>query len=641
MANIAPQSELRLFKDVKLDKGYKHGVFLGVGECTEAFIANQLMTNNHHLYTLTDYTYIRENSSVIRVKMRADDLWNVNYLCYKNPIMGTSKPNKWFFGFVDKTVYVNNEVTDIYFTEDILTTWWEEAQLSPCFVERMHEPNEDFGSNLVPEGLAVGDYKYALQPPGTIDNPTNIYLTVKQAVLNMRPTWTIVAVADETFEGGTIQNIYQQTPPRCYDDIVSGYRLFAWKTDEVQDPESDDCRNLMLFFDNHFNLYRTVDSTLLGVFVLPRQLLDESDVVWDWDIGSQTGIRYPNIKGHYDRTAVKDVDGYAINGDTTLDGYLPANLKMYTSPYCVCQFIQPDGQELILRHEYMMTRRTGAGFNFRIVTGMCCLYGIQPPYVLVFRPFEGYGCGPEISEPGVELYGSDPSNQIAYTSLPVGSWKNGIWQDVAKNIVAPMIVDLPFLVAGMSGALNAISTISPMTKTKEGMKSHVQGGLKTSYYETWKESQKTDYGTRESNNGYISAVHGVQRQLQNAFSQSMQPPIGKGRTDAGYASFAARVADFTTYCKCVNRDDAQRIDRYFSTFGYAQNKVMQPMRCVREKWTYLKTVDCLVHGNMPSELCYELSAIYNTGITFWRYLDDINEYNFNRGGNACLNNPII
>ena len=641
MTDIAPQSELRLFKNVKLDKGYKHGVYIGYGEgSTEAFLANQLMTSEHHLYTLTDYTYIREDSTVIRVKMKADDLWNVNYLCYKNPIMGTSKPNKWFFGFVDKTVYVNNEVTDIYFTEDILTTWWEEAQLSQCFVERMHEPNEDFASNITPEGISIGDYKYAIQPPHTTDNPTNLYGIVKQTLFDMRPTWTVVSVADQTFEGGLVQNIYQQTAPRCYDDIVSGYRLFAWKTDAIQDPSTPECTNLMLFFTEYTNLYRTLDKTLFGVFVLPRELLDEDDVVWDWSIDAPTGITFPNVKGHYDRTVIKDFDGYPLNGDTTLDGYLPANLKMYTSPYCVCQFIQPDGQEMILRHEFMLTRLQGEGFNFRVQTGMCCLYGIQPPYVLVFRPFEGYGCSPEISDPEVELYGSDPSNQLAYSDLPVGSWKNGIWEDVARNIVAPAIIDLPFLVAGFSGALNSISTISPMVKTKEGRKMML-GNAKTSYTQKWEEKQRTDYGTRESNNGYLSAVHGVQNQLHNAFSITMQPPIGKGRTDAGYAAFAARVANFETYCKCVNRDDAERIDRYFSTFGYAQNRVMQPMRCVREKWTYLKTVDCLIHGNLPSDLCYELSGIYNTGITFWRNLDEINEYNFNRGGNACLSTPLV
>ena len=636
--NVAPQSEVRLFKNVMLDKGYKHGVYMGnTPGCTETFISTQLMNSNHHLFTLTDYTYIREDSHIIRVKKRADDLWNVNYLCYKNPIMGATKPNKWFFGFVDKTVYVNNEVTDIYFTPDILATWWEEATLAPCFVERMHEPNEEFGSNIIDEGINVGDYKFAIQPAGTPDNLSNIDHVVKQSLFSLRPTWTIFVVCDSTFEsGGTV---YQNAVPRTYDGIVSGYRIYAWKTNELSDPNSTWTINLKHFLSSYFNLYRSMDKTLLGVFTLPRELLDENDVVFDYLPGDTTGSQYPTVAGHQDHTAFKQFSGYPINGNTTLDGYLPTNLKLYTSPYCVCQYVQPDGQELILKHEYMLSRMTGSGYTFRIQTGMQCGYGIMPPYILIFRPFSGYAVDAGISDPDTEIYGGDVSSQIVFKNLPQGSWKNGIFTDVIRDIIAPMIVDLPFLVAGMQGFMNPKSEISPMTRTKHGERI-VKEGRKQKYKTTWNEEATTQYGVRESNTGELQSIRAIQGYLNSGTRMNMQPPISNGHAEIGYSAFASLTGDFNTYCKCINKQDAERIDMFFSTYGYAQCRVMQPLRCVRQKWTYLKTADCLVHGDLPSELCYELSEIYNNGITFWRSLNEINAYNFARGGNECLATPL-
>lgn len=638
MANIQPQSEVRLFKNVRLDKGYKHGVYIGnTAGCTQTYLDTQLMTDYHHLYTLTEYTYIREDSNIIRVKMKADDLWNVNYLCYKNPIMGAVKPNKWFFGFVDKTVYVNNEVTDIYFTPDILTTWWEEAELAPCFVERMHEPNEDFGSNIINENISVGEYKYAIQPAGTPDNLSNTDKVVKQSLFSLRPTWTVFAVCDSTFDGGA-SAVYDNAIPRTYDGVVSGYRLFAWKTNELTDPDSTWTANLKEFLKDYFNLYRTMDKTLLGVFTLPRELLDDTEVEFTWTVGSSQ-TAFPQITGHDDHTTVRDFDGYPINGNTTLDGYLPVNLKMYTAPYCVCQFVQPDGQEMIMNHEYMMNRVTGSGYSFRIQTGMCCLYGIMPPYILVFRPYEGYGCDGSVPNLSTELYGSDASKQIVFKNLPQGTWKNGISTDIVRDIIAPMIVDLPFLVAGMQGMMNPISTISPMTKRKNGQRV-VKEGRKNKFKTTWSEEQVTEYGLRESNTGELQSIRGVQEFLGNATRMNIQQPISGGHTEVGYSPYAARVGDFQTYCKCINHQDAERIDNFFSVYGYAQCKVMQPYRMTRQKWTYLKTADCLVHGDLPSELCYELSEIYNQGITFWRSLDEINDYAFQRGINMSLVTPL-
>ena len=57
----------------------------------------------------------------------------------------------------------------------------------------------------------------------------------------------------------------------------------------------------------------------------------------------------------------------------------------------------------------------------------------------------------------------------------------------------------------------------------------------------------------------------------------------------------------------------------FQMYGYQVNKVGYPSYYMntRKKWNYIKTVGCVVLGNIPLEDKREIETIYNNGITFW------------------------
>ena len=76
---------------------------------------------------------------------------------------------------------------------------------------------------------------------------------------------------------------------------------------------------------------------------------------------------------------------------------------------------------------------------------------------------------------------------------------------------------------------------------------------------------------------------------------------------------------------------ARIIDQYFSRFGYAQHKIDTPNIRARDRWTYVKTVDCNVHGNLPSEAISQIQNIFDSGITWWADTENVGNYSLDNG----------
>ena len=71
------------------------------------------------------------------------------------------------------------------------------------------------------------------------------------------------------------------------------------------------------------------------------------------------------------------------------------------------------------------------------------------------------------------------------------------------------------------------------------------------------------------------------------------------------------------------------IDDYFTMFGYAVRQIGVPNMNARPYFTYVKTVGCTVHGNMPSDHAKQIEQIFDKGVRFWKSVDNIGNYNLN------------
>lgn len=86
---------------------------------------------------------------------------------------------------------------------------------------------------------------------------------------------------------------------------------------------------------------------------------------------------------------------------------------------------------------------------------------------------------------------------------------------------------------------------------------------------------------------------------------------------------------FTVRIMVCTRQIANLYDRYFTKYGYAQNKVINPNIHARPCYTYLKTRDCCIKATIPQRYIQKMQDICNNGVTFWKYDKNVLDYSQN------------
>lgn len=271
---INPQTNIRLLKNVPLDNTYQHTIYFD----------NATAQVNYFMglqkYNLTNYTYQRVNKGVARIGIKADNLYDCNYMIFQNTAYG----NKWFYAFITGVEYVNNECSEVTFELDVMQTWFFDCEPDYCFIEREHSVTDNVGDNIVPENVDCGEYVY--NGYGKITN-----------VLD--PLCVVVMISDESISpDGTL-----------YDGVYGGCTLYAYNTNDTD------------AIKNKLNEYRSKPDSVVGMFMCPV-------------IGTGGAIEKGGVKIIYSSgSETITINGNAITGTEALDNYIPKNKKLYTYPY--------------------------------------------------------------------------------------------------------------------------------------------------------------------------------------------------------------------------------------------------------------------------------------------------------------------
>ena len=77
----------------------------------------------------------------------------------------------------------------------------------------------------------------------------------------------------------------------------------------------------------------------------------------------------------------------------------------------------------------------------------------------------------------------------------------------------------------------------------------------------------------------------------------------------------------------VTAEYAKMIDDFFDRFGYTCGRLKVPNRNARPHWTYTKTKDVNLRGNVPTDDMRKIKEIYDNGITFWNNGSEVGNYN--------------
>lgn len=149
MAYIEPSTVIRICNNVPMDSSYRHTILF---ENESAQIS--YFTSKAKFPLLQRVSYQRVSKGKLRVQIKADDLYDCNYMCFQNANFGT----KWFYAFINNVEYINNETSEITYVIDELQTWLFEMTLKTCYIEREHVSDDRRGVHTIPENLEIGEY---------------------------------------------------------------------------------------------------------------------------------------------------------------------------------------------------------------------------------------------------------------------------------------------------------------------------------------------------------------------------------------------------------------------------------------------------------------------------------------------------
>lgn len=142
---IEPNTIIYLHYNVPLDNTYKNTLYFSSESSQDSYFHGGGVT----LGTFNSQSYQRVVKGRLRIEEKADNLYNCNYMSFKNSSFG----NKWFYAFVTSVEYINNIVTEITFEIDVIQTYLFDTSFLDCMVEREHVENDEVGNYTLMENI--------------------------------------------------------------------------------------------------------------------------------------------------------------------------------------------------------------------------------------------------------------------------------------------------------------------------------------------------------------------------------------------------------------------------------------------------------------------------------------------------------
>lgn len=307
---IEPNSNIKIYHNVPLDNTYNHTIyFSSLSAQNNYFHGNQ----NILKYNLSSQSYQRVVKGNMRVGVKADNLYDCNYLAFQNASFGT----KWFYAFIISVEYVNNETSEITFEIDVMQTYFFDVELKKCFVEREHSKTDGIGDNIKAENVKVSDY---------VQNGE------AKRCLGASYSPSIIIACSVEYESGDWQPVDGELYDRCYQGVK-----FHKFTPTITDPSGGANKFLKRITND------AREDSIVSVFMCDSHFLDERD--------SQVSVHLGDVVGN------------------TLDGYAPRNNKMFTAPYNLLYATTGDGCSSYYKFEYFSNPRN---IDFSLLYALSC-----------------------------------------------------------------------------------------------------------------------------------------------------------------------------------------------------------------------------------------------------------------------------
>ena len=585
MSYIYPNSVLYILRGVSLDSNYNHTLYqTDPDEQRRMFIRYQK-------FMLTNQSYQRAGLGKIRVSIEADNLYNCNYMMFQNSAFGS----KWFYAFLDKVTYINNNTSEIEYSIDYMQTWYFDYELGECFVEREHSSTDVAGDNIVPENLEIGEL--ITRNTNNLEFPYMLGGIVLKKAL---PSW--FDRSDNTsFKLNTqyYPNVTSYAPSGVPYGVYFAYG-FPISRDDALNHWSTSYSNYSMQTPYGYNIDHTtvrplsaltlgeciewIASGALGngwsindivdVYIYPAELNSLANINRARNAGYRDGIAFGNI------TNMSRPFGF-IDSTNIAEPYYPKNNKLYTFPYVQLELSNNMGKTATYHYEdFINPENPRFGFMGNYTSGSTVIC-VPISYRGVDRNFD---CG------------------LTLTNFPVPAFEG-------SQFAAWLETNRASVVTGMVSS--AVSGVVTMIGGAIMQNPIVAGG------------------------GAISLGTNIARTLAKIEDIKNTPPQVQGQIICDAINTGLNRTGFRFYHMMIKKEFAIMIDNFFTMFGYATKKVKVPnVRDTNAKkrirWNYVKTAGCIIHGapgkGLPAEDEKKISQIYDNGITFWKNLSEVGNY---------------
>lgn len=576
MPNIVPNSDVYILKNVPLEPSFDHTIW---------FDSPEQQATAFTTYALAFYfnkvSYQRYPRPYITLDKTADDLFNCNYMMFRNTAYGT----KWFYAFITQVEYISNTTSRIYYTIDPMQTYLFDVNVGQCFVEREHAMTDAIGDNLNPESFELGEYVY--------DNDyfPNIFAKSNYVIC-------ILATWKATYEGN--KWVIKDSSTGGVGGVDSG--IYTGLTKNLFEYDLDNPRacaenaNAVITEATKAN---KADG-IVSITMYPKFFMN-------WSI---TGDLATGLVPY-------TVDSIpAFTG--TFDGYKPKNNKLYTAPFCGVYVDNLQGNAANYAYEYFKGRKPV--FNIvGVVNGNLECASIPANYKGLPTNFQEaliMGGFPQCAW-NVDTFKA----WIAQNKYAIAAGVANTAIDTVKQVaLAATGVGMAGEVAGMSAAMTGAGSAQTIQAVGQ-------------YANAYQNMQNVSYNTQGD---ILNKTINLVAQVKTA---STQPNHARGQQSSSvFCAMGYQGFHYMTYR--IKGQFARIIDDFFSMFGYKTNRLKIPNRNGRKSWNYVKTCGCTLTGSAPADVTAALVQIYDRGITFWRCIDLSAGNPFTRVGDYTLDNSL-
>lgn len=122
----------------------------------------------------------------------------------------------------------------------------------------------------------------------------------------------------------------------------------------------------------------------------------------------------------------------------------------------------------------------------------------------------------------------------------------------------------------------------------------------------------------------MSGINAINQHMAQKADMQVQPPQARGVQSSALNIFCG-CQTFSFYKK--QTDQLTRLDNYLTRYGYQVNDIRTPTNyTLMTGYCYVKTIDCIVTGNICNEDKVKLQSIFDKGVTFWMKPDSVGNY---------------